>query len=160
MGLVPRPHPLLSWYPALFPQQGWPWHSLPHCVSWASLPSWKGLLALASGLLQVVAGRGSTRGWEQGAGMLENGPGQAPAAHIQPQGLWLPGLLPANVASFSTSFVFLASCALPRPRFPGLEMDQWAAHVFRGRAPTLGSQGPHRVYVLMSISVSALAFST
>lgn len=159
MGLVPRPHPLLSWYPALFPQQGWPWHSLPHCVFWASLPSWKGLLALASGLLQVVAGRGSTEGGSREQACWRMGLARPPLP-TSSLGLWLPGLLPANVASFSTSFVFLASCSLPRPRFPGLEMDQWAAHVFCGRAPTLGSQGPHRVYVLMSISVSALAFFT
>ena len=65
-------------------------------------------------------GAGSRRAWRMGLA-------RPPAAHIQPQGLWLPGLLPATVASVSTSFVFLASCALPRPRFPGLEMDQWAA---------------------------------
>ena len=100
--------------------------------------SWHLLLGPYKWWLVEEAPEGGSR--EQGAGVLENGPGQAPAAHIQPQGLWLPGLLPASVASVSASFVFLASCALPRPRFPGLEKDQWAAHVFGGRAPTLGSQ--------------------
>lgn len=44
-------------------------------------------------------------------------------------GLWLPGLLATNGASVSTCFVSLALCSLAGPRFPGLEMDQWAAHV-------------------------------
>lgn len=109
----------------------------------------KGLLALASGLLQVVAGRGSTRGWEQGAGSRRPGewawPG--PAAHIQPQGLWLPGFLPASVASVS-ALCLLASQVCLGPDLC-LEKAQWAA------LSVLGGKGPHSGVPVASSCVCA-----
>lgn len=99
------------------------------------LPGFRGELGVQPGapsagfwLLQVVAGRGGTRGWELGAASLETWACLVTCckpARSRDRGYWR--LLPTSVPSASTSFVSVASCSLAGLGFPALNMDQWAS---------------------------------
>lgn len=156
--LTPPPHPLLSSRPAPFPSRGGPGRTSPIVSRWASAGSvgraargsWRLLLALNKWWLIEKAPKGGSR--EQLC--WRNGPTQVPATNLHMCGAEAAEASPTMVAPISTSFVSLAWYSPAGPRFPGLEMDQWAACVPCERTPTLGARCPHVVYLWTCIFAS------